>query len=453
MNERYCSDRMTDPSRATDWLADAADSTPNATAVIEDDGREVSYQELDVLAAEAATKIQFDVGVAHGDITVVAVRSVGLPLLAMLWGVWRVGVAPLLIDQRSPLVGGWSNAVQGRWGMELPVSSPAGDLHTVVLTSGSTVGPRPVRLTVDNVAAAVAASQQRLGNDGDDRWLLNLPLFHVGGLSILWRSAAAGGAVVIHEEFDAARSASAMRDGSVTMASLVPTMLHRILDVDPGPYHGMKAVLLGGAAANLDLIERGLEAGLPILQTYGMTEACSQIATVRPGEAEDALGTSGRPLEGMGVTIDGDAPGEIVIDGPSVSPGYLDEPDRVGGHRTGDVGYIDDAGRLVVLGRVDDMVVTGGENVFPRRVADIISRHRFVGRVEVVGVPDPEWGQALVAVIVGDVATRHRVERWARQRLARHEVPKQWVFVEELPLLPSGKVDRVALSALARRAH
>jgi O-succinylbenzoic acid--CoA ligase len=152
----------------------------------------------------------------------------------------------------------------------------------------------------------------------------------------------------------------------------------------------------------------------------------------------------------MDVAIDD---GEIVIDGPAVSPGYLGEPDRVGGHRTRDSGYLDAGGRLIVLGRLDDMIITGGENVHPQRIADVISRHRFVGRVEVVGVPDPEWGQALVAIIVGDVATRRRVERWARERLARHEMPKQWVFVEELPLLPSGKVDRMALLDLAKRAH
>lgn len=443
--------RMAHPYPETDWLAHTADVTSDAIAVVDDDGLEVSYGELDLLADEAATKMTRDVGVSSGDITVVAVRSLGLPLLAMLWGVWRIGVAPLLIDQDSPLVGGWSNAVRQRWDMELPEATAApGQLHTVVLTSGSAVGPRPVRLTRGNVSAAVAASQQRLGNGPGDRWLLSLPIFHVGGLSVLWRSAAAGGAVVIHDGFDPERSARAMKEGSVTMASLVPTMLHRILEVEPGPYHGMRAVLLGGAAANRGLVERSLDAGLPILQTYGMTEACSQVATVAPEEATDSLGTVGRPLDGMDVAIDD---GEIVIDGPAVSPGYLGEPDRVGGHRTRDSGFLDAEGRLIVRGRLDDMIITGGENVHPQRIADVISRHRFVGRVEVVGVPDPEWGQALVAIIVGDVATRRRIERWARERLARHEMPKQWVFVEQLPLLPSGKVDRIALLDLAERAH
>ena len=446
---------MTDPSPLPeDWLAAAAAATPDAVALVEDDGVEVSYGQLDALATEAGPKIRNDVGVSVGDVTVVAVNSVGAPLVAMLWGLWRVGVAPLLIDQRSPLVGGWSSAARGRWDMDLPASAATTEaLHTVILTSGSTVGPRPVRLTRRNVEAAVAASQQRIGNDATDRWLLNLPLFHVGGLSILWRSAAAGGAVVVHEEFDAERSAAAMKDGSVTMASLVPTMLHRILEGDPGPYRGMKAVLLGGAAANRDLVERALEAGLPVLQTYGMTETCSQVATVAPGEAYESLGTAGRPLEGMRLSTGEAGVGEIVVDGPAVFPGYLGEPDRTGAHPTGDIGYLDDHGRLVVLGRVDDMVITGGENVYPQRVADVLSHHRFVERVEVVGIPDPEWGQALVAIVVGDGATRRRIERWAEERLDRHEIPKQWVFVDQLPLLPSGKVDRVALAELARRAH
>lgn len=436
-----------------DWLAAAADTDPQSVALVEDDGTEVTYAELNRLAAESAVKTGADTGLTGGDITVIAVHEVGAPLVAMLWGLWRIGVAPLLIDDHSPLVRRWAAAVRGEWGDDLALASAGEDLHAVVLTSGSTLGPRPVRLTRGNVAAAVASSQDRIGNDTSDRWLLNLPLFHVGGLSVLWRSAAASGTVVVHSRFDAERTALAMREGTVSVASLVPTMLQRILETDPGPYRGMKAVLLGGAAASRDLVERGLEAGLPVLQTYGMTETCSQAATVTPGEEHESLGTVGRPLDGIRITIDGEQSGEIVVDGPAVSPGYLGEAERVGGHRTGDIGYFDGQGRLVVLGRKDDMVVSGGENVYPQRVADTLSRHRFVQRIEVVGVPDPEWGQALVAIVVGDGTTRRRVERWARERLPRHEVPKQWIFVEELPMLPSGKVDRSALAEIARRAH
>lgn len=445
--------RMTHPSLDTDWLSRSAAAAPNAIALVEDDGTRVTYRELNTLADAAAAELGERDGLCHGDTTVVAVRSVGSPLVAMLWGAWRLGVTPLLVDRQSPLGRDGGKLVRERWDMERPASAPVGELHTVVLTSGSSGGPRPVRLTCGNVVAAVSSSQQRLRNNAGDRWLLALPLFHVGGLSILWRSAAVAGTVVIHEEFDAARVARSMKHGSVTMASLVPTMLHRVLEADPGPYRGMRALLLGGAAASRDLVEHALDAGLPIVQTYGMTEAASQIATVVPGEAVESLGTAGPPLEGMEVTTGEAGVGEIVISGPAVSPGYLGEADRIGGYRTGDIGYLDDKGRLVVLGRADDMVITGGENVYPARVAAVLSRHRFVDQVEVVGVPDPEWGQVLVAVVVGDAVSRSRIERWAQEHLARHEIPKQWAFVEGIPLQSGGKVDRVALLDIARKAE
>jgi O-succinylbenzoic acid--CoA ligase len=331
-----------------------------------------------------------------------------------------------------------------------PEVSYRGDaLHTVLLTSGSAGAPRAVRLTHGNVAASVAASAERLGNTGADRWLLNLPLHHIGGLSILWRSASAGGAVVVHDGFDPIRSARAMKNGDVTVASLVPTMLARILETEPGPYEGMTAVLVGGAAAPRSLVEQALDAGLPVVQTYGMTETCSQVATVAPGSQRDSLGTVGTPLSGMSVIIDRSGPGEILVDGPAVSPGYVGEPDRVGPHHTGDIGMIDPAGRIVVKGRLDDLIITGGENVYPAGVADVIGRHPIVDRVEVVGIPDSEWGQLVTAVVVADDAAAAEIEEWARLQLPRHEVPKRWVFVSEMPLLDNGKVNRIALAQLA----
>ncbi len=334
-----------------------------------------------------------------------------------------------------------------------PTDAVASQLHTVILTSGTGGGPRPVRLTRANVAAAVSASELRLRNTEADRWLLALPPYHIGGLSILWRSAAAGGTLVVHRRFDATRAAASIKSGEATIASMVPTMLFRMLETDPGPYNGMQSLLLGGAAASRELVERALESGLPVLQTYGMTETCSQIATVVPGEAFESLGTAGRPLDGVTITTGGAGVGEIVVSGPAVSPGYLGEPNRVGGHYTGDIGYLDENGRLVVLGRSDDMVITGGENVYPGRVADVLSGHRDVEQVEVVGVPDPEWGQALVAILVGDAASKARIEKWVQERLPRHEIPKQWAFVDSIPLQPGGKVDRTALHELARTAR
>lgn len=458
---------MDDLSQQANWLATAAAATPDAIALVEDDGGQVSYAELDDLAARAAGQLHQAFGLAPTRLMGFAPFRVQRRVLAGMWATWRLGAAVMVADPQSPMLIGGADGIRTKWGIpELiadldifgeparpAVTLSRDQLHTVLLTSGSGGSPRPVRLTRGNVSAAVAAAAERLGNSRSDRWLLNLPLHHVGGLSVLWRAAHAGGTVVVHDGFDATRAAEAMKHGEVTIASLVPTMLSRILESDPGPYEGMRAVLLGGAAASVSLVERALDAGLPVLQTYGMTETCSQVTTVAPGAARESLGTAGIPLRGMSVSIDDQDSGEILVDGPAVSPGYLGEPDRTGPHRTGDIGSIDADGRLIVEGRIDDMIVTGGEKVYPAPVADVIGRHPLVDRVEVIGVPDAEWGNLVGAVLVADQDAIQEIEEWARLQLARHEVPKRWVFVAEMPLLENGKVDRARVAEVAREAQ
>jgi O-succinylbenzoic acid--CoA ligase len=307
-----------------------------------------------------------------------------------------------------------------------------------------------VVLTGANVAASVGASQRRLGNNASDRWLLTLPLYHVGGLSIVWRTLTAGGSIVMLSQFDAAEATRVLRGGATTMASLVPTMLHRMLVHDAGPYRGLKAVLLGGAPATVDLVAQALDAGLPVLQTYGMTEAASQVATVEPGTAADSLGTAGPPLDGVAVTI---SPcGEILIDGPAVSPGYLGEPPRSGPLRTGDLGQIDAHGRLVVAGRRDGVILSGGENVQPATVEAAIDAVTGAGTSVALGAPDDEWGEVVVAVVQTAEAALPGIEAAVRRRIARHEIPKRWIAVDALPLLPNGKPDREAAARLVKDA-
>ena len=320
------------------------------------------------------------------------------------------------------------------------------DAYAVVPTSGSSGRPRGVILTKLNIAAAIETSHRRLANSEADRWLLSLPLFHIGGLSVVWRSVAAGGSVELLPRFETAAAITALKSDPVTIASLVPTMLHRILEVDAGPYEGLRAVLLGGAPAGVGLVQRALVAGLPVLQTYGMTETASQAATVEPGTATAALGTAGPPLDGVELSIDD---GEILVDGAMVSPGYLGERPRVGPHRTGDLGYLDGHGRLVVTGRKDAVIITGGENVHPARVEAAIESLPIAGRAVAVGVADDEWGQIVAAVIEASPADLPVIEAAIRRLVARHEVPRRWVAVEDLPLLANGKPDRAAARVLA----
>jgi O-succinylbenzoic acid--CoA ligase len=357
----------------------------------------------------------------------------------------RVGVAPTFEGIVSLLAvhhaGAVPMVVPGHVAPEMLGEAP--EAMIVVPTSGSSGEPRPVPLTEENVAAAVTSSADRLGSDENDTWLLCLPLHHVGGLSVLWRSFAAGGGIVIVERFDAAVVAAVLA-GEATTASLVPTMLRRVL-AHGGRFGRVRALLLGGGPASPGLVAEGVAAGLPVLTTYGMTEAASQVTTVVPGQIEDSLGTAGRPLRGMEVTIADD--GEILVDGPAVFPGYLGGQARVGPHRTGDVGRFDDAGRLVVSGRRDEVVVTGGENVHPAQVEAVLETHPAVVRVAVVGIPSDEWGMELVAAVEGD-AVGEELRRWARERLSSHQVPKRILVTADLPTLPSGKVDRAAVRGL-----
>jgi O-succinylbenzoic acid--CoA ligase len=202
-------------------------------------------------------------------------------------------------------------------------------------------------------------------------------------------------------------------------------------------------------------MRRALDAGLPVLATYGSTETCSQIATVAPGEQEAAMGTVGRPLDGLTVTVDADdgGVGEILVHGEAVSVGYGLEPERTGPLRTGDLGRFDEDGRLVVVGRADDLIRTGGERVVPQRVEDALVDGVTVTAAAVVGVADAEWGELVTAlVVVGDGYDPEGIIRRARQSLAPHEVPKRWVVVESLPTLDNGKLDRTAAALLASRS-
>jgi len=450
------------PTPTTDWLRRGARSHPEAVALVSAAG-EVSYAALDELVDRTAATLAATHGLGGGDrVGVVCVGERRVHTVTWLWATWRLGATAVVLDPARPdrerLRERWGlTAIVGEVGVgpERPgptVGAGPGVDHSWVPTSGSSGSPRPVRLTNANVATAVTASQQRLGNGPADRWLLTLPLHHIGGLSTLWRSAAAGGAVVVHDGFEPDRVATAMRTGDVSVASLVPTMLHRILEIHPGPFAPMRAVLLGGAASSPALVARALEAGLPVLASYGMTEACSQVATVAPSDVADSLVSVGRPLQGMIVTIDRpdeDGLGEILVDGPAVSPGYAFEPPRTGPHRTGDLGRFDEAGRLVVVGRGDDLIVSGGENVAPGAVESVLAAHPGVAAVVVHGVPDTEWGEIVVAVVVPhhEGVTVADLTAHARRHLPPAQRPQRWRLAAELPLLPNGKIDRRAVLA------
>jgi len=317
---------------------------------------------------------------------------------------------------------------------------PAGAV-SVVFTSGSTGGRKGVRLTSDNWEAAAEASMEHLGHGPADTWLLALPLHHVAGLSILVRSAYSGGAVRLLPGFDPFSYAAHLRRG-VTVASLVPTMMRRVLEVDPGPYDGLKAVLLGGGPIPDELLDQGSDAGLPVLPTYGLTETAGQVATLRPGAP---LENKAHPLPGVLLRIEPDH--RIAVRGPMVSRGYVGEPDRGAEDWlvTGDLGKIDRDGALQVVGRADTIIVSGGENIDPAVVEAALVQVAGVDEALVAGLASDQWGMETVCLYVGE-ANPAQVEADLSELLPGFMIPKRWLQVDNLPLTPMGKPDRAGVA-------
>jgi o-succinylbenzoate---CoA ligase len=425
------------------WLARAAARRPEAVA-LETPEETLTYRELLMAATRGAARL-VSRGAAAGDkiaITLPAGRDFVVAFHAcLLLRAPALPVDPRLGErERKDLLRGAeflvSSSLPQDGGAPFNVAEPAEeDLALIVHTSGTTRAPRAVELTFGNLAAHIRAAGAVLGTDPDERWLCPMPLSHVGGLMILVRSAAAAGTVVL-EPFDAERTARTLQEGDITLASLVPTMLTRILDAGGRPGPRLRRVMLGGGPAAPALLRRAVDAGFPISQTYGLTEACSTVTLAEPGDLE----TAGRALPGTGLTIAAD--GEILISGPTV----VGEWDAL---RTGDLGRLDDQGRLTVIGRKSDTIVTGGENVAPAEVEAVLEEHSGVAEAAVFARSHLEWGESVTALIVpaGEPApSAAELRQHCAARLAGYKVPKAFELVTRLPRTPSGKLLRRELT-------
>ncbi len=353
----------------------------------------------------------------------------GIAFAELLHGVPRLGAVFVPVTPAhppQPAVGPTQADVRLR-----SVHDP-GEVHTVIHTSGTTGEPKPVELTFANHAASAAASADALGVDPDDRWLCPLPLHHVGGLCVLVRCAVNHTTAVIHQRFEAERVKRVLEAGEVTLASLVPTMLVRLREAGLRSAPNLRALVLGGGPIPAGLLDWAAESGIPVTPVYGMTETCSQVVA----------GSPGRPLAGVELEIG--AGSEILVRGPMVAPG---EPASDGWLHTGDLGRLDENGRLHVEGRLKELIVTGGENVAPLEVEQALLAHPAVADAAVAGRPDPEWGEAIAAFVVPSARIDPEdLKTWCRERLAPHKVPKRVELVESLPRSPGGKLLRARLA-------
>jgi o-succinylbenzoate---CoA ligase len=319
------------------------------------------------------------------------------------------------------------------------------DLQCLILTSGTAGEPRPVGLTYGNFLFSAMGSAFNLGVEPSDRWLCCLPLSHVAGLSIILRSVIYGTTAVLLDGFDTEQVADTLVSGDISLLSLVPTQLIRLLDAD-ADLSAPRAILIGGGPVPADALREALGRGAIVVQTYGMTETCSQVTTLAPEDAERKIGSAGRPLLTSHIRIEA---GEILVQGPTVAPGCYEAD---GWLHTDDLGHIDEEGFLYVTGRRGEVIVTGGENVMPAEVEAVMLAHPAVADAAVVGRPDPEWQEAVCALVVlhdGAEATDEDLRSHCSASLASYKVPKRVDFVSSLPRTASGKLLRSELVDLA----
>ena len=471
-------------------LVHRASYTPERPAVVVD-GQTLSYRALLERACVCARRLA-ERGIGEGDRLGVWASN-GLELVVTLHAAWLLGAtlvalhprwtaaeakaAASLARARCVLVDEETEASASAAGLEAvrlsEVAAPGepgawrgrgsvllGEAAAVLFSSGTTGAPKAIVLTYGNLLASATGSAVQLGHAPEDRWLCVLPLCHVAGLSIVMRCALLGTTAVVRRGFDAAEGASAIEGGACSLVSLVPTMLRRVLDegslgaVSPR----FRAVLLGGGFISPDVLASARGRGLPVAPTYGMTEASSQVATAPPGASSGS--DAGFPLvwtevsirdEATGAEVASSEGGELWVRGPTVSPGYL-SPDGVLEARegawfgTGDFARQDEGGRLHILDRRTDRIVSGGENVHPSEVEAVLKEHGAVSEACVVGLPDRDWGHRVVAAVTtasGATVDRDELLAHARRRLASYKAPKAVVVVEELPRRGAlGKVDR-----------
>jgi O-succinylbenzoic acid--CoA ligase len=331
------------------------------------------------------------------------------------------------------------------------VSHP--DAAAIIYTSGTAGEPRGAILTCAALAASAQAHAANVGWSRDDHWLLCMPVARVGGLSIVTRCLAARSCVALTSGFDASRFPEWVATHRVTLASLVPTMLARVLDANPAwtaPSH-LRAILVGGAAAPPKLLRRAAVHRVPIVVTYGLTETCSQV-TATPYAARFAPEewAAGVPLPGIELRV---CDGRIEVKGPVLMAGYWNGPPVAPDtwFDTGDLGAIDAAGRLHVYARRVDLIVTGGENAYPAEVERTLEAFPGIAAAGVFGVPDEVWGQTVAAALVAEAEPPpdSALIEYISSRLAPHKRPRQVCYVSRLPHAPTGKLDRQALANVA----
>ncbi|WP_042349978.1 o-succinylbenzoate--CoA ligase [Bacillus massiliigorillae] len=475
------------------WLKKRAELSPNRIALIMND-KQVTFQELYEYSIEYASKLH-STGIQNGDsvgilvgnrfelvVTIHALMHIGAEIVfhnirltseELAWQFQDAKLKWLITEDKYATKVAGTHSHRATIIMIEHISSmivseelaivkefALNKTATIMYTSGTTGNPKGVMQTYGNHWWSAVGSMLNLGLHEEDIWLCVVPMFHISGLSILYRSVIYGMTVVVHEQFDEEVANLAIRKHNVTIMSVVTATLNRmIVNLGEEKYPStLRCMLLGGGPAPLSLLEACRDKEIPVFQTYGMTETSSQIVTLSPEYSIEKLGSAGKALFPSQLEIHVDSRlaeanevGEIVVKGPNVTKGYANRPDATkaafenGWFKTGDIGYLDSDGFLFVVDRRSDLIISGGENVYPAEIEAALMKHEAVFEAGVTGIEDDKWGQIPVGFVVVHESAQvslDELQAHCQKYLASYKVPKRIYIVKELPRNSSNKLVR-----------
>ncbi|WP_207694383.1 O-succinylbenzoate-CoA ligase [Enterococcus sp. DIV0212c] len=344
------------------------------------------------------------------------------------------------------------------------------DTASIMYTSGTTGNPKGVVQCFSNHRASALATQENMAITADDCWLCSVPLFHISGLSIIIRQLVLGCSFRLYNNFDAKTVTNDLVEGRGSVISVVAVMLQELLENYPktGYSSNFKAMLLGGGPISPKALEKCESFGIPVIQSYGMTETCSQVVALSFEDAANKIGSAGKPLMGMAIKIvdnkeqqlQPNEVGEILLKGENVVRQYLNGEQwqtvkwtADGWFKTGDMGYLDEDGYLYLVSRLSELIISGGENIYPTEIEHVLQEFSGVKEVAVVGEVDEKWGAVPVAYIVGEpTITVEKINTFATNYLAKYKLPKRIYLCHSLPKTASGKLAKHRLTTREREA-
>lgn len=316
------------------------------------------------------------------------------------------------------------------------------DILSVMFTSGTTGRAKAVKQTYSNHYASAKGCEKRFNYSTESVWLQVNPIFHISGLSIVLRCVITRCTNILVDRFDEEKIFELLKEEKVTHTSLVPVMLQRLLKVDHHFGEELQGILLGGAGVTEKVLKEALDHGLPVYNSFGMTETCSQIVSIPYTDQNILSGTVGMALDNVALKVDEN--GELLVKAENISPGYLNaEMERVDGYfKTGDLARLDEEGYLYILDRRRDLIISGGENIYPKEIEDRVHEVNGVEACVVIKMHDGKWGEIPVLLVKGDDGIKGDILNHLSETLARYKMPKEIHFVDEVFMTSTGKVSR-----------